>query len=372
MYLKIFFLITLIVFLIIIPPGGFSAWSFESGMRWLYLFIVSFLFYNLLHPLIIKVSIKYHIVDIPDQRKIHTTPIPRVGGLGIFLSFIFTILRNFQFSKEIISLMIASSVIFVVGFSDDIKSLSPIKRLFFQILAAIIVVVGGIYIRLPLSWQVLGQILSYLISIIWIVGITNAFNFIDGIDGLAGTLSVVISLLFLIIVVNTSQYHVMFITSALCGSIVAFLIYNWHPAKIFMGDGGSTFIGFLLAVTAIYVSWADHNPFVAFSSPVMILFIPLFDLLYTTVSRIKNGVIKSFYEWIVYAGKDHIHHRLLNLGFSVPQSVLIISLLNAVSGLAAVNMVIESKEIKFFISVVQILSVFSIVVFFMRGGRENV
>ncbi len=370
--MRFFSFIILIIFLIIIPPAGFSAWSFESGVRWFYLFMVSFLFYHILHPFILKISYKYNIMDIPDPRKLHKSPIPRIGGLGIFLSFIFGVLRNFQFSKEIISLLIASCVIFVVGFFDDVKNLSAIRRLFFQILASLIVVFGGIYVRFPLSWGDAGLILSYIVSVLWIVGITNTFNFMDGIDGLAATLSLVISIIFLVIVVNTSQVYVMFITSSLCGSVLGFLFYNWHPAKIFMGDGGSTFLGFILAVTSIYVWWADNNPFVAFSAPIMVLFVPIFDLLYTTVSRIKNGVIKNFYDWLVYAGRDHIHHRILNLGFSTPQTVLIISLLNLVCGFAAINMVVESKEIEFFISAAQIISVFTIIVLFMRRGREDV
>lgn len=361
----------LALFVVIIPPGGFSAWSFESGVRWFYLFSVSFLVYHIIHPYLIKVAYRYDIFDFPNSRKIHNLPVARIGGVGIFISFLFTVLRNFQFPRELIFILISSFIIFITGFIDDIKGISAFKRLFFQFIASLVVVAGGVSIKFPLSWGIYGILVSYLVSILWILLMVNTFNFIDGIDGLAGSLCVVICFIFLIIVINTSQYQVMFITAAICGAVVAFLFYNWNPASIFMGDAGSTLIGFLMAVLSIYVSWADNNPFVSFSAPVMVLFIPIFDLIYTTLSRIKNGLIKNLYDWIVYAGKDHIHHRIVALGFSVKETVFIISLLNLICGLAAVNMVIDIKSVELFISFLQMICVFTVASFFMRRGRES-
>ncbi|MCX7641299.1 MAG: undecaprenyl/decaprenyl-phosphate alpha-N-acetylglucosaminyl 1-phosphate transferase, partial [Elusimicrobiales bacterium] len=331
-----------------------------------------FLFYHLVYPLTVKFAYLVGAIDTPNERKIHKNPIPRIGGLGIYLAFTFSVIRNFQFSKEILAILIASSLIFLIGLIDDIKPLSAIWRLFFQILASLIVVVNGISIKFPLSWGFIGDFLSFVVSILWIVGIVNTFNFIDGIDGLAGFLTLIISLIFLIIVVNTSQYHVMFITSSLCGAVLAFLIYNINPAKIFLGDSGSTFVGFTLAVTSIYVSWADNNWIVAFSAPIMVLFIPVFDLIYTTISRIKNGLVKNLYDWLVYTGKDHIHHRIMSIGFSVNETVLIITLVNLICGLIAVNIVVISKEIELIISYFQIFALFTILTLFMRKGRDNV
>lgn len=372
MYLNVIFLIMLAVFLYILPPGGFSAWSFESGMRWLYLFIISFLVYNLLNSFLIKIAYKVGAIDMPGERKIHSTPIPRIGGVGIFIAFVFTVVRNFQFSNEIFAILIASLIIFIVGFIDDIRGVNVLIRLFFQIIAALVVVFNGVSIRLPISWGMLGDFFSVVISVLWIVGIVNTFNFIDGIDGLAGTLTLIVSIIFLIIVVNTSQYQVMFVTSSICGAVLGFLMYNFHPAKIFLGDSGSTLLGFLLAVTSIYVSWADNNPLVAFSAPIMVLFIPVFDLIYTTVSRIKNGLVRNLYEWLVYAGKDHIHHRIMSLGFSINETVIVISLVNFLCGLVAVNLVVRNDNVEVFVSYIQILILFSLVTLFMRKGRENV
>lgn len=372
MYLRLFYIFCLVFLIFIIPPGGFSAWSFESGLRWFYLFTVSFLTYNIIHPLIIKFADLVGAIDIPNERKIHKTPTPRIGGVGVFLAFLFGVIRNFQFPKEIIFILISSTIIFIIGLIDDIKGLSAKKRLFFQIIASSIVVYGGLGIKFPLNWGNIGVVLSYIVSILWIVGIINTFNFIDGIDGLAGFLALIISIIFLFIVINTSQYHVMFLTSALCGAIFAFLIYNFNPASIFLGDSGSTFLGFILAVLSIYVSWADNNPFIAFSSPVMVLFIPIFDLIYTTISRIRNGLIKNFNDWLVYTGKDHIHHRILSMGFSVNETVLIISILNMLCGFIAVNLVIRNDNLEVIISYLQLFLLFILVTVFMRKGRESV
>ena len=372
MHVRVIFVIALALLVYILPPGGFSAWSFKSGVRWLYLFIISFLIYNLLNPFIVKLAYRIGAVDHPGGRKIHTSPTPRVGGVGIFLAFVFTVVRNFQFSNEIYAILIGSLIIFIIGFLDDIMGINALIRLLFQVIAALIVVFNGISIKFPLSWGSFGEFLSVIVSVLWIVGIVNTFNFIDGIDGLAGSLSLIISTVFLIIVVNTSQYQVMFITASLCGAVAGFLIYNFHPAKIFLGDCGSTLIGFLLSVTSIYVSWAENNHLVAFSSPVMVLFIPVFDLIYTTISRIKNGLIGSIYDWLVYAGRDHIHHRIMALGFSVRETVLIISLINLLCGLISVGLVVKNNDLRVLISYIEMLILFSLITLFMRKGRENV
>ncbi|HOJ85538.1 MAG TPA: hypothetical protein PK103_01135 [Elusimicrobiales bacterium] len=132
MFGKIALFFSLFILLYIIPPGGFSAWSFESGVRWLYLFLISFLIFNISYPFIFRLAWKINAIDVPDSRKVHLKPVPRIGGLGVYLAFIFTIIRNFQFSSEIISILIGSSVIFIVGFIDDVKGLSAKSRLFFS------------------------------------------------------------------------------------------------------------------------------------------------------------------------------------------------------------------------------------------------
>ncbi len=356
----------------ILPPGGFSAWSFEAGVRWFYLFFISFLIFNITYPFIYKLAWKIKAIDIPDERKIHLKPTPRIGGAGIYLAFILTVIRNFQFSKEIVSILMASTIIFITGLIDDVKGLSAKKRLVFQLIAAIIVVGGGLKITYTLSFGNIGEITAWIISILWIVGITNSFNFMDGIDGLAGIMGFIISLIFLMVCINTNQYKVMFVTASLCGAIAGFLIYNINPAKIFLGDSGSTLIGFILACLGIYVSWADNRPLVSMIVPVIILSIPIFDLIYTTVSRIKRNQIRNITEWLEYAAKDHFHHRLIKIGFTVNQSVFFIGLLNLLLGLISIIIIIKDETIETFFSFFLVILIYVIIVMLMIISKKEV
>jgi len=372
MFKKIALLVAFIIFAVIIPPGGFSAWSFESGVRWFYLFIISFLLFNLLYPLTIKLAYKINALDIPDNRKIHNKAIPRIGGIAIYLSFLFTIIRNFQFSHKIIAVIISSAIIFILGFIDDLKKLSASKRLIFQIIASLICIFSGIKISLPFSDGIIKEFFSSFVTIFWIVGITNAFNFLDGIDGLAASLALVINLIFLFIVVNTSQYEVMFITSAVCGSIAGFLIYNFHPAKIFMGDGGSNFLGFMIAVLGVYVGWAWDDPLASFTAPVIICGILIFDMVYITVSRFRNKLVKNLKEWIEYTGKDHLHHRLIDIGFSIRSTVFFIVILNTILGIIAIRIVIKDTYIDSFFSFFEALLIFIMLILIMFSARKKI
>jgi len=338
-----------ILLLILIPYGGFSAWTWREGIRWFYMFIISFLLVLLFH----------------------TKPIPRLGGLAVYLAFMISVIRNFQFTKEIIGILISSTIIFILGALDDIRKLSAKLRLIFQFIASFIVVFCGLKITFTLQYGFIGEILSYFISIFWLIGIINAFNFMDGIDGLASSMGLICSLLFLSIVVNTNQYPVAFVSAALAGACLGFLKFNWKPAKVFLGDGGSTFIGFVLGCLAIFGSWANNNPIVALSTPVIILGIPIFDIIYTTISRIKNKQIRNIKEWLEYAGKDHFHHRLLNLGFSVELAVFFIITLNIVLGLSALAVVLKNESLETFLMLFQSFLIFMLIVILMLNARNK-
>jgi UDP-GlcNAc:undecaprenyl-phosphate GlcNAc-1-phosphate transferase len=206
--------------------------------------------------------------------------------------------------------------------------------------------------------------------VIWLVGIVNAFNFMDGIDGLASTMGAVCALLFLGIGWKSNQYPLSFISAALAGACFGFLRMNWRPAKVFLGDSGSTFIGFILGCLALYGSWATDNPAVSLSTPVLILGIPIFDIIYTTVSRVRNGSVRSVKEWLEYAGKDHFHHRLMKLGMSVEQTVGFIVVLNICLGLGAWNIRHTASTAGTWLLLAQSVLIFLIVVALMILGRE--
>lgn len=359
----------LAVLLALLPPGGFSAWTWTEGLRWLYLFLIAMSAVFLLAPASAWLALKIGALDLPSERKVHDRPIPRTGGVAIYLAFMAALLRNQQFSREILGIMLGGTIIFVLGFFDDWKGLSARTRLFWQTAAALVVTFFGLHLSFPLSLP-FGQVLSVMLSVVWLVGIINAFNFMDGIDGLASTMGAVCALLFLGIGWNSSQFPLSFISAALAGACAGFLRMNWRPARIFLGDSGSTFIGFILGCLALYGSWATDNPAVAFSTPLLVLGIPIFDIIYTTVSRIRNGSVTGVREWLEYTGRDHFHHRLMKLGLDVPQTVGFIMLLNVCLGLGAWTIRHTASTAGTWLLLAQSVLIFLIVTVLMLLGRE--
>ena len=277
-----FSLVVLILLLLLLPPGGFSAWTWTEGLRWLYLFLISMFSVFLLAPLSARLAVRIGAMDIPDPRKVHTFPVPRLGGVAVFLAFMAAVLRNLQFSREVYGIMLGGTIIFLLGFFDDWKGLSAKTRLFWQTVAALVVTFFGLHLSFPLKMP-FGYAISTILSVVWLVGIINAFNFMDGIDGLASSMGAVCALLFLGIGWKSDQYPLSFISAALAGACIGFLRMNWRPAKVFLGDSGSTFIGFILGCLALYGSWATDSPAISFSTPLLILGIPIFDIIFRTL-----------------------------------------------------------------------------------------
>jgi UDP-GlcNAc:undecaprenyl-phosphate GlcNAc-1-phosphate transferase len=367
----LFSLLALILLLVLLPPGGFSAWTWTEGLRWVYLFLISVSAVFLLAPLSGWLAPRIGAMDVPDARKVHSVPVPRIGGAAVYLAFMAAVVRNQQFSKEIFGIMLGGTIIFALGFMDDWKGLSARARICWQITAALVVTFFGLRLSLPATLP-FGHVISTVLTVVWLVGIVNAFNFMDGIDGLASSMGAVCALLFLGIGWNSSQYPLSFISAALAGSCVGFLRINWRPARVFLGDSGSTFIGFILGCLALYGSWATNSPAVSLSTPLLVLGIPIFDIIYTTVSRIRNGSVGSIKEWLEYAGKDHFHHRLMKLGLSVEQTVAFIVMLNFCLGLGAWTIRHTVSRLGTVLLLTQSVLIFLIVVVLMLLGRESV
>ncbi len=366
---KFLSLVGLAALLALLPAGGFSAWTWVEGLRWLYLFLIAFLACLVLSPVSVWLAWRIGAVDLPGARKVHSLPTPRIGGLAVYAAFMLTILRNGQFTTEIWGIMLGGGIIFVLGFIDDWKQLSAPVRLFWQVIAALTVTLFGLHLAFPLRLP-FGYFLSILLSVIWLVGITNAFNFMDGIDGLASSMGAVCALLFLGLVWRSNQYPVSFLSAALAGACAGFLLINWHPARAFLGDSGSTFIGFMLGCFALYGSWATNDPAVAISTPLLVLGIPIFDIIYTTVSRLRNGSVTSVKSWLDYTGRDHFHHRLMHLGLRVEHTVGFIVLLNVCLGLGAWTMRRTVTSVGTWLLLAQSVIIFVIVVVLMVLGRE--
>lgn len=343
---------------------------FLSGVpsRWLFLLVFSFLLAFLSTKVIGRIAAKLKILDHPNDRKIHKKATPLLGGLAIYASFVITIFLNFSFSIELKGIILGGTIILLLGTIDDIKHLSAKWKLLGQVVASGILISCGVKLSfLPNTWW--GDAGEVLLTIIWIVGITNAVNFFDGMDGLATGLAVIGSLSFFIVAEITGQSYLGFLTIALAGSCLGFLKFNFKPASIFLGDAGSTFLGFTLAGIAVMGGWAEKNPKVALSLPILILSVLIFDMIYITIARVWDGRVRNFNEWIEYTGKDHLHHRLVSLGFNETQTVLLIYLIAACLGLGGINL-IATEDLRIYFEFIQAFFIFAIVVILMITGRK--
>jgi UDP-GlcNAc:undecaprenyl-phosphate/decaprenyl-phosphate GlcNAc-1-phosphate transferase len=342
-----------------------------TGLNWLYLPALSFTLALPLTFLAIKLGHRLSIVDHPDnQRKIHKAPTPLTGGLAIAISFAFTILLNFHFSWEMKGILIGSFIVFVAGFLDDLFELSAKIRLALQLLASAVLIYFGVRITFIPDW--LGGIYTEsLITTLWLVGITNSMNFLDGMDGLASGISMIVSFFFAIFAIRTHQTYLAYLCLVLIGSCLGFFLYNFRlrrNAEIFLGDGGSNFLGFFLAAVAIMGNWGADNP-ADLITPAVIMGVLIFDMSLTTIIRIKTGKVRSFSEWIHFTGKDHFHHRLTDLGFSPKGAVILIFLTCLVSGFGALLMRRAEGFDSLFI-ILQYISFFVLIAFLMIYRRD--
>ncbi len=335
-FTKTHYLLTFIIFLSLLVPG-IRSWFISNDIRWLYIFIFSFLLSYICIPVVMVVAIRLKIVDKPDARKVHKAPTPLLGGVAVFVSFAFTIVYNNVFSFELKGVAIGATIIFLVELIDDIKPLPALVKLCFQTVAVSILIQYGVVADfLPNHWWC--EILEIIITIIWMIGITNSLNFFDGMDGLAAGITIISSTFLGILAIQTHQTFLMFLSVALTGSTLGFLPYNFRYKKtalIFLGDAGSTFMGFLLAAMVVMGDWGSQTPVKAYAMPILIMGILIFDMTYTTISRILSKKVTNFREWLDYTGKDHLHHRLLDIGLSKKQTVLFIYFLVSSLGLGA-------------------------------------
>lgn len=288
-------------------------------------------------PLVIAFSEKQGLIDAPGERKIHSVPVSRLGGVAIWLStmltFLFLVfLSYYPYGSLLSGILLGSTLMFLLGLIDDIYTLNAKFKLFIQIAIVTLVYLLGVKITTiinPFGGTIQLGHFSYIITLLWIVGISNAVNFIDGVDGLAGSVITVNSITLAIIAVamvppNPISALIGFI---LAGSTLAFLTYNFNPAKIFMGDSGALFAGFLLATLSI--TGVMKAAALAIILPFVVLAVPIMDITYSSLRRISKG--KSPF----VADAEHIHHKLLNAGFSQKKTVAILTSIAIVAGAIA-------------------------------------
>lgn len=300
--------------------------------------IIAYLLGVFIVPLVIAYSKKQGLIDEPNERKIHSRPISRLGGVAIWsstmLTFLFLVfLSYYPYGKLLSGILLGSSLMFLLGLIDDVYTLNAKFKLFIQIAIATLVYLLGVKIDSiinPFGGEFqLGHIASYIITLLWIVGISNAVNFIDGIDGLAGSVITVNSITLGIIAVAMVPPSPMsaLIAFILAGSMLAFLTYNFNPAKIFMGDSGALFAGFLLATLSI--TGVMKAAALAIILPFVVLAVPIMDITYSSLRRISKG--KSPF----VADSEHIHHKLLKAGFTQNMTVAILTSVAIVAGAIA-------------------------------------
>ena len=308
-----------------------------EGLRWLYIFLFAFLGTGAVTPLMVWIGHRWNLVDQPADRKIHVVPTPRLGGLALYAGFVGSILLNSIVPDWMVAILVSGSLLLVIGVLDDIRELPASVKLLGQLLAAGIVIASGKVLTLFPAGP-LGETANILLTLFWIVGITNAFNFFDGMDGLATGLAVLMAGFMGVVAFETNQAGLGWLAIAMMGAGLGFLPYNFRgtkPAVIFLGDGGSTFIGFTLACLAVKGNWADSSPIVSFSNPLLIFGVLIYDMVHITVERVITGKVKSVKEWLDYVGKDHLHHRLERALGSCQASVAMIFLFTICLGLAA-------------------------------------
>jgi UDP-GlcNAc:undecaprenyl-phosphate GlcNAc-1-phosphate transferase len=302
-------------------------------------FITAFLLSIILTPLVKRAAVMLHVCALPNHRTIHHRIVPKLGGIAIFFSFMITLLAALYFYygtldviyHHLMGLMLGATFILALGIYDDVKGVNCYQKLTVQAIAAIIAISFGYQIssiRTLFGGTIDLGIWSIPLTILWIAGISNAINLIDGLDGLAAGISLGVAFTFFLIALMFGDVQVVFATAILAAVIAGFLIYNFNPAKIFMGDSGSLLIGFLLACFAI--DGIDHpSSAVKILIPIIAMGVPIMDTLLAIIRRLVKGVSPF------HADKEHIHHRLLYLGLSQRKAVMLLYLVSAFFGVAA-------------------------------------
>ncbi len=303
--------------------------------EYIFIFLIAAVTSYIFTPVALKLAIKIGAIDVPvDNRRVHSTPIPRLGGIAIYLGTIISIIWILPFSLETTGILVGGTIILVTGIIDDIYKLSPWAKLTCQAASAIVLFSFGVrinFIGIPLGdgYFYFPWIISLIATIIWIAGITNTINLIDGLDGLAAGVAAIAALSLAYIAFINESPEVALITLAVAGSSLGFLPYNFNPAKIFMGDGGSLFLGFMLAAVSI-VGPMKGAAAIATVIPVLVLGLPIFDTAFAIFRRVIKG------RPIMEADKEHLHHRILSKGMDQKRTVIVFYTLSGILGIAAV------------------------------------
>lgn len=332
-------------------------------MNYYILFVIAMIISFALTPFVKRLAVKLDIIDIPkDERRVHKKPIPLIGGLAIYISFMIVLVAAGDFSKEKLAILIGSTIILIGGLLDDKYDLKPHLKLLFQVSAALVLIFMGVEISLItnpftkyFSSLNLEKWISIPVTLFWIVGVTNAFNLIDGLDGLSSGLALISSVTMLIVSVITGRYEAVLLNSILAGAILGFLPYNFNPASIFLGDTGAQLLGFLLSSIAI-IGAIKSATAITLAVPIIALGVPIYDTLFAIIRRKING------KPIMQADKGHLHHRLLALGYSQKKAVIIMYIISTVLGFLSILAATMSSKTSYIFMIIVIIILFYIAI----------
>jgi UDP-GlcNAc:undecaprenyl-phosphate/decaprenyl-phosphate GlcNAc-1-phosphate transferase len=326
-------------------------------------FLLALLISGCLTPLVRRWAIDAGHYDIPNDRKLHKLPVPRIGGVAIWGGFmlalgIFNLLYPGQLENNALDgILLGGAIIFFVGLLDDIYNLSPYLKLFGQFLAAAVAFQLGVQVialDLPFSKILLLQVLSFPVTILWIIGISNAMNFIDGVDGLAGGVSMISALTLSVVAINMHEPVPALLAIILSGATLGFLNLNFYPARIFMGDSGALFCGFILA--SIAVTGVLKALTMTMLLPVIILTVPILDITYSTLRRLWK------FQSPFVADSEHLHHKLLKAGFSQVRTVIALYAVCIIAGMIASYYINHLQEYLLALCSVVVFSIILVVI----------
>ena len=279
-------------------------------------------------PIARRIAPKLGVMDQPNPRKVHAHPMPLLGGAAIVIASLLTLLllRDRFEIQQLSSILLGASLVALLGFYDDRWGLRPILKLIGQIVAAGILIFSGVKVTaLPQEW------INVAVTLLWVVGLTNSLNLLDNMDGLSSGVAAVCASFFVVMAALSGQVYVGALAAALLGATLGFLVYNFNPASIFMGDTGSMFLGFMLAAIGIKLRFPANVPFVTWMVPIIVMGMPIFDTTLVFISRLRRGKNP-----LTTPGKDHVSHRLVKLGFTTREAVMTHYLISGAYGMVAI------------------------------------
>lgn len=318
-------------------------------------------------PIVRLFAQKVGAVDVPkDSRRVHNHPIPRMGGLAIFIGFVLSVVLFAAVDNQMRGILLGAVIIVVVGVVDDITPLPALLKLVIQIAAALVAVAFGVRIEFlanPIWWsETMYLDLSFLsipITVLWIVGLTNAVNLIDGLDGLACGVSAIASIAMMTIALAMGQWNTAVILAALVGACFGFMPFNLNPARIFMGDTGALMLGYVMACISI-TGLLKFYAIISFAVPLLALGLPIFDTAFAIIRRLAHG------QNPMSPDRGHFHHRLIDMGLSQKQAVALLYAISAILGFAAV-LIATSGEMRAIVLVFAFCVAFAIGIALMRS-----